>query len=136
MAHRATFYTQFIDKYELLRSVLNDVQADLLQIQTNKDWDAESGHFLLGFVDYVVAHRSLFTLLLVEKDAHSLTALMRHQFATMTEAQVKAFQASGVRYSVLAPVMAQFFVGALFSGSLPGGWRMTSLSRRSNSPST
>jgi AcrR family transcriptional regulator len=113
MVHRATFYTHFTDKYELLRSVLNDVQADLVQIQTSKDWDAESGHFLLGFMDYVVAHRSLFTLLLVEKDAHSLTALMRHQFAAMTEAQVKAFQASGVHYSVPAPVMAQFFAGAI-----------------------
>lgn len=113
MVHRATFYTHFADKYELLRSVLTDVQADLLQIQTSKDWDAESGHFLLGFMDYVVAHRSLFTLLLVEKDSHSLTALMRHQFAAMTEAQVKAFQASGVHYSIPAPVMAQFFAGAI-----------------------
>jgi AcrR family transcriptional regulator len=113
MVHRATFYTHFADKYELLRSVLNDVQTDLTQIQTSKDWDAESGHFLLGFMDYVVAHRSLFTLLLVEKDADSLTALMRHQFAAMTEAQVKAFQASGVHYSVPAPVMAQFFAGAI-----------------------
>jgi hypothetical protein len=64
-------------------------------------------------MDYVVAHRSLFTLLLVEKDVDSLTALMRHQFAAMTEAQVKAFQASGVHYSVPAPVMAQFFAGAI-----------------------
>ena len=38
---------------------------------------------------------------------------MRHQFAAMTEAQVKAFQASGVHYSVPAPVMAQFFAGAI-----------------------
>ena len=64
MVHRATFYTHFTDKYELLRSVLNDVQADLAHIQTSKDWDAESGHFLLGFMDYVVAHRSLFLSLI------------------------------------------------------------------------
>jgi AcrR family transcriptional regulator len=113
MVHRATFYTHYTDKYELLQSVLNDVEADLLQIQTSKDWDAESSNFLLQFMDYVIAHRSLFTLLLVEKDAHSLTALMRRQFAAMTEAQVKDFQASGVHYSVPPAVMAQFFAGAI-----------------------
>lgn len=113
MVHRATFYTHFTDKYELLRSVLNDVEADLLQLQTSKEWDVESGHFVSQFVDYVVAHRSLFTLLLVERDGDSLTALMRHQFATMTERQVKEFQSSGVRYTVPAPVMAQFFAGAV-----------------------
>src|SRR5437899_1924018 len=63
MVHRATFYTHFTDKYQLLRSVLNDVQADLLHVQTSKEWDAESSHLLLQFMDYVVAHRSLFTLL-------------------------------------------------------------------------
>jgi AcrR family transcriptional regulator len=113
MVHRATFYTHFADKYELLRSVLNDVEADLLRIQTTKEWDVESGHFVLPLIDYVVAHRSLFTLLLVEKDAHSLTALMRRQFAAMTEAQVKKFQESGIHYSVPSPVMAQFFAGAV-----------------------
>jgi AcrR family transcriptional regulator len=113
MVHRATFYTHFTDKYELLRSVLNDVQTDLLEIQASKEWDAESGHLLLQFIDYVVARRSLFTLLLVEKDADSLTALMRRQFAAMTEAQVKEFQVSGVHYSVPPPVMAQFFAGAV-----------------------
>jgi AcrR family transcriptional regulator len=113
MVHRATFYTHFADKYELLRSVLSDVQADLLDIQTSEEWDAGSSHLLLQFVDYVVAHRSLFTLLLVEKDAHSLTALMRRQFAAMTEAQIRDFQSTGVHYSVPAVVMAQFFAGAV-----------------------
>lgn len=113
MVHRATFYTHFTDKYQLLRAVLNDVQADLLQIQSSKDWGTESGHFLSQFIEYVVAHRSLFTLLLVEKDADSLTVLMRHQFAAMTETQVKEFQASGVQYRVPSPVMAQFFAGAI-----------------------
>ncbi len=113
MVHRATFYTHFADKYELLRAVLSDIQADLRDIQTSEEWGAESSQLLLQFVDYVVAHRSLFTLLLVEKDAHSLTALMRRQFAAMTEAQVKNLQASGVHYSVPASVMAQFFAGAV-----------------------
>jgi AcrR family transcriptional regulator len=115
MVHRATFYTHFTDKYELLRSVLNDVQADLLQIQRGKEQRADNDQFhLREFIDYVTAHRSLFSLLLIDKETDSLTALMRHQIAALTEAQVKEYQASGVRYSVPPTVMAQFFAGAVF----------------------
>jgi AcrR family transcriptional regulator len=113
MVHRATFYTHFADKYQLLRSILNDVQADLLQIQRSHELGAGRGHFHLQFTEYVVAHRSLFSLLLVDRDADSLTGLMRHQIAAMTEAQVKEYQGSAVGYSVPAPVMAQFFAGAV-----------------------
>jgi AcrR family transcriptional regulator len=115
MVHRATFYSHFADKYELLQSVLNRVQADLLEIQRGNAQRVGDDHFhLREFIDYVVAHRSLFSLLLIEKESDSLTALMRHQIATLTEVEVKAYQAAGVRYSVPPTVMAHFFAGAVF----------------------
>jgi AcrR family transcriptional regulator len=115
MVHRATFYSHFTDKHELLRSVLNDVQADLLQLQGSTEQMAGKDQFhLREFIAYVSARRSLFSLLLVEKETDSLTALMRHQLAAMTESQVKEYQAAGVRYSVPPIVMAQFFAGAVF----------------------
>lgn len=115
MVHRATFYSHFADKYELLRSVLSDVQADLVQIQRREAQSANNDQFhLREFVDYVTAHRSLFSVLLIDKETNSLTALMRRQIAALTEAEVKEYQASGVRYSVPPLVMAQFFAGAVF----------------------
>lgn len=113
MVHRATFYTHFTDKYQLLRSLINDVQEDLLQIQRGNEPGAVWNQYLLQFMEYVAEHRSLFSLLLVEKDANSLTILMRQRFAVMAETQVKEFQAAGVRYSVPPAVMAQFFAGAV-----------------------
>ena len=115
MVHRATFYTHFTDKHELLRSVLNDVQGDLLQIQRGNEQGADNDRFhLREFVDYVTAHRSLFSLLLIDTEADSLTALMRHQIAALTETQVREYEGAGVRYSVPPTVMAHFFAGAVF----------------------
>jgi AcrR family transcriptional regulator len=115
MVHRATFYTHFTDKYHLLRSLLNDIQEDLGRFQGKNAQGAAWNHHLLQFIEYVDTHRALFSLLLVEKDANSLTMLMRQRFADIAETQVKEFQAAGVRYSVPPPVIAQFFAGAVLA---------------------
>jgi len=115
MVHRATFYTHFTDKYDLLKYVLQSLREDLTQIQRKEQQREEGRNFHLGIIEYVVAHQPLFSLLLVEQEEHDLAAMMRHQIAETAEDHIKELQKQGARYHLPIPIMAQFFAGAVLA---------------------
>ncbi len=112
MVHRATFYTHFTDKYDLLTYLVKTLGEDLVRIQAQ---EKPIDRFHLQVVHYVAAHQALFSLLLIEQEEHALTALMRHQIAEMAEEQMEERQKQGVRYHLPLPIMAQFFAGAVLA---------------------
>ncbi|MFN8529503.1 MAG: TetR/AcrR family transcriptional regulator [Anaerolineae bacterium] len=115
MVHRATFYTHFTDKYDLLRHVLQSTRDDLAIIQQTEAQREEEKHFHLPVIEYVISHQALFNLLLVDKEEKSLATLMRHQITDMAVAQLQNMIKQGVQYRVPLPVMAQFYAGAVLA---------------------
>src|SRR5215471_1669467 len=65
MVHRATFYTHFQDKYALLEYGIGEAFQQIVQ---ELHWEAASEQrtaALLPILEYMKAHRELFSLLLV-----------------------------------------------------------------------
>ncbi len=113
MVHRATFYTHFEGKYDLLGYGIDET---FQRIVTDLHWERTSEPqttLLLPFFEYMRAHQELSSLLLIEKGVNSLEYLIhRHMIGTM-EAQLLQRQKHGQRFVVPVPIIAQFYVGAL-----------------------
>lgn len=115
MVHRATFYTHFQDKYALLEYGIRETFQQIVQELHWEEASEQRTAALLPIFEYMRAHRELFSLLLVEKSADSLGALMRRHMVEVLEAELTQSPAQVKRFAIPIPIIAQFYAGALLT---------------------
>ena len=115
MVHRAMFYTHFQDKYALLEYGIGEAFQQIVQ---ELHWEATSEQrtaAMLHILEYMRAHRELFSLLLVEQGPNSLEALMRRHMVEDLEAKLAQSPSQVERFAIPVPIIAQFYTGALLT---------------------
>jgi AcrR family transcriptional regulator len=118
MVHRVTFYKHFQDKYDLLEYGLQATKRQLLEaLHQEEASQTKSSH--MRMLEQIATHQRLYSLLMVEKETHSLTNWMRQQIAREIEAELKRAQEKGIRLPMPPEIMAQFYGGAILT---LGGW--------------
>jgi AcrR family transcriptional regulator len=115
MVHRATFYTHFQDKYDLLEYGIGEAFQQIVQELRWETASEQRAAALLHIFEYMRAHRELFSLLLVEKGPDSLGALMRRHMAEELEAKLAQSPSHVERFAIPIPIIAQFYTGALLT---------------------
>jgi len=110
MVHRTTFYNHYVDKYDLLRSGMQETY-EMLVAESNLADDGPSAYRL--FFSHVAAHRSLYLVMLCGSGANSFQAWLRDR---LTESLIKKMQQSekeGESWSMPLPMLAYFCAGAI-----------------------
>ncbi|WP_236038383.1 TetR-like C-terminal domain-containing protein [Ktedonobacter robiniae] len=70
-------------------------------------------------LEQIAMHQRFYSLMMVEKETHSLTNLMRQQLTRDIENDLKRTQEKGIQLPMPPEVMAQFYGGAIVT---LGGW--------------
>lgn len=118
MVHRVTFYKHFEDKYDLLEYGLQTTQRQIVEaLHQEEASQSKRRHMLV--LEQVATHPRFYSLLMVEKETHSLTSWMRQQIAREIEADLKRAQEKGIPLPMPPEIMAQFYGGAILT---LGGW--------------
>lgn len=118
MVHRVTFYKHFEDKYDLLEYGLQTTKRQLVE-ELHREEASQTKRRYIRMLEQVATHQRLYSLMMVEKETHSLTSLMRQQITRDIETDLKRAQEKGIQLPMPAEVMAQFYGGAILT---LGGW--------------
>lgn len=118
MVHRVTFYKHFQDKYDLLEYGLQTAKKQLVE-ELHQEEASQTKRRHMQILEQIATHQRLYSLMMVEKETHSLTSLMRQQLARDIETDLKRAQEKGIQLPMPAEVMAQFYGGAILT---LGGW--------------
>jgi AcrR family transcriptional regulator len=118
MVHRVTFYKHFQDKYDLLEYGLQTTQMQIFE-ELHREETSQTKRKHIRILEQIARHRRLYSLMMVEKETHSLPSLMRQQIARDIETDLKQTQEKGIQLPMPPEVMAQFYGGAIVT---LGGW--------------
>ncbi len=118
MVHRVTFYKHFEDKYDLLEYGLQTIKRQLVdELEQGEASHPKSRP--LRILEQIAQHPRFYSLLMVEKETHSLTSVMRQQIARDVEIELERAEEKGIQLPMPAEVMVQFYAGAILT---LGGW--------------
>jgi len=110
--NRTTFYKHFEGKYELLSYGLKydqeAAQRKRRRVRSAEEREQEIAQFLLE----ITSDRHYYRRLLVDKEDHWLSTLLRRQTAEQIEERLANAQTQGCRFPIPLPVIAQFYAGA------------------------
>ncbi|GHO56693.1 TetR family transcriptional regulator [Ktedonobacter robiniae] len=118
MVHRVTFYKHFEDKYDLLEYGIQTTQMQLLE-EFHQVEASQTKRRHIRMLEQIAMHQRFYSLMMVEKETHSLTNLMRQQLTRDIENDLKRTQEKGIQLPMPPEVMAQFYGGAIVT---LGGW--------------
>ena len=118
MVHRVTFYKHFEDKYDLLEYGLQATRMQLIE-ELHQEETSQTKRKHIRMLEQIAKHQRLYSLMMVEKETHSLPSLMRQQIARDIETDLKQTQEKGIQLPMPPEVMAQFYGGAIVT---LGGW--------------
>jgi AcrR family transcriptional regulator len=113
MVHRATFYTHFQDKYDLLEYGVHEAAQQVIQELRWEGASEQRAATLLLILEYMRAHRELFSLLLVEKGPNSLGTCILRRMVENIEAELARSPSQVKHFAIPVAIMAQFYAGAL-----------------------
>ncbi|GHO92822.1 TetR family transcriptional regulator [Reticulibacter mediterranei] len=118
MVHRVTFYKHFEDKYDLLEYGLQATRMQLIE-ELHQEETSQTKRKHIRMLEQIAKHQRLYSLMMVEKETHSLPSLMRQQLTKDIETDLKQAQEKGIQLPMPPEVMAQFYGGAIVT---LGGW--------------
>ena len=118
MVHRVTFYKHFKDMHALLEYGLQTTKRQLVEeLHQEETSQTKRRHMLI--LEQIVRHQRFYSLMMVEKESHSLTSWIRQQITRDMETDLKRAQEKGIQLPMPPQVMAQFYGGAILA---LGGW--------------
>jgi AcrR family transcriptional regulator len=110
--NRTTFYKHFEGKYELLSYGLKYDQEAARRKRRRARSAEEREQEIAQFLLEITSDRHYYRRLLVDKEDHWLSTLLRRQTAEQIEERLANAQTQGRRFPIPLPVIAQFYAGA------------------------
>lgn len=119
MIHRTTFYKHFLDKYDLLSFALKDLQLSFEEkSKPMEDFSDEKEYFLNLFhqtLEYISDHKKMYLIGLKHLKNDSAIKILYSSVTENIHAKLESCRKKGTVYKVPTELIAEFYVGALFS---------------------
>ncbi len=119
MVHRATFYSHFADKYELLKFILQAFEAPFdNEDVTNHDLAGYRKYYLTvasDIIDEVAGRKDLMATIIHKNQEESFLAAIRYRLTEKIQEKLNKCNDNGMELPVPAEVLARFYAGACMS---------------------
>lgn len=119
MIHRTTFYKHFLDKYDLLSFALKDLQSNFEAQSKPLDKFPDAKEYFMSIfknvLEYMANNRKMYLLGLKNIKNNTASQILHSSVTETIYKKLERHQSLGVVYKVPTRIIAEFYVGALFS---------------------
>ena len=119
MVHRATFYSHFADKYELLKYILQTFEAPFdNEDVTSHDFVGYRKYYLTvasDIIDEIACRKELMATIIRKNQEESFLAGIRYRLTEKILEKLTKCNDNGMDLPVPAEVLARFYAGACMS---------------------
>lgn len=119
MVHRTTFYKHFLDKYDLLSFALQELQESFDQKSILLEQSGNEKEYFMRFfrqvLEYMAEHKKMYLVGLKDLRNEAAVKILYNFITKKICEKLEYHKAEGVVYKIPTDIIAEFYVGALFS---------------------
>lgn len=118
MVHRATFYSHFADKYELLEYCIKEVEKEIicnLRPTTYSDRKEFYTNMIMSVLDYLNSNKKFFRAILKKNEDTGFIKIFNHTCISYIHDMLLKEEESGISHNIPIEVIVEFYSGAVIS---------------------
>lgn len=119
MVHRATFYTHFEDKYQLLKYCMKELEAAFEKEDvTDNSFEGYKKYYMnvaKQIFSEVASNKDLYSIVLKKNKTDSIISNLQDAIVLKVKEKLEKCKENGINIAVPIPILSSFYVGACIS---------------------